>query len=65
MRYNEQLKQHLSKMADDLHPLRVLGLFERIPDEDCEVGAGAGARPALSSGCRSAAPHPAQARALT
>ncbi len=37
MRYNDQIKAHVGKMADDLHPLRVQALFQRIPDEDCEV----------------------------
>ena len=37
VRYNEQIKLHLHRMADDLNPLRVQALFEAIPDEDCDV----------------------------
>lgn len=35
--HNEQLRPHLSRAADDLHPLRVRALFERIPAEDLGV----------------------------
>ncbi|GBG75764.1 hypothetical protein CBR_g21008 [Chara braunii] len=34
---NRELKSHLSKVQDDLNPSRVLGLFERMEDEDCQV----------------------------
>jgi DNA-directed RNA polymerase III subunit RPC1 len=34
---NEELAGMLSKAHDDLHPLRARALFERIPDEDCEL----------------------------
>lgn len=30
--YNDQLKQNLTKVVDDLNPLRVLNLFGAIPD---------------------------------
>jgi DNA-directed RNA polymerase III subunit RPC1 len=36
-RYNDQLKSSLSKVQDDLNPLRVLELFERITTEDMEL----------------------------
>ncbi|KAL0083699.1 hypothetical protein J3Q64DRAFT_1748787 [Phycomyces blakesleeanus] len=32
-----ELKAHLSKAQDDLNPLRVLRLFQRITPEDCEL----------------------------
>ena len=34
---NEDLAAVLHKAHDDLHPLRARALFERIPDEDCEL----------------------------
>jgi hypothetical protein len=37
MKYNDQIKQHLNRIADDLHPLRVRALFENIPDEDLDL----------------------------
>lgn len=37
LKYNDQLKPHLHRMADDLHPLRVRALFENIPDEDLDL----------------------------
>ncbi|PNW84960.1 hypothetical protein CHLRE_03g165750v5 [Chlamydomonas reinhardtii] len=37
MKYNDQLKGHLHRLADDLHPLRVRALFEAIPDEDLDL----------------------------
>ncbi|EFN59163.1 hypothetical protein CHLNCDRAFT_138029, partial [Chlorella variabilis] len=35
--HNEQLGANLGKVADDLHPVRVLQLFSAIPQEDCEL----------------------------
>ena len=32
-----EVKQHLQRAQDDLNPLRVLELFKRISDEDCEL----------------------------
>lgn len=32
-KHNRELKTHLNKVQDDLNPIRILGLFERIPDE--------------------------------
>ncbi|GLC35764.1 hypothetical protein PLESTM_000363300 [Pleodorina starrii] len=37
MKYNDQIKPHLHRLADDLHPLRVRALFEAIPDEDLDL----------------------------
>ncbi|KAF5838068.1 hypothetical protein DUNSADRAFT_3438 [Dunaliella salina] len=37
LKYNEGLRPHLSKIADDLNPLRAQALFEAIPEEDCGV----------------------------
>eukprot|EP00197_Chlamydomonas_leiostraca_P012021 CAMPEP_0202861128 /NCGR_PEP_ID=MMETSP1391-20130828/2625_1 /ASSEMBLY_ACC=CAM_ASM_000867 /TAXON_ID=1034604 /ORGANISM="Chlamydomonas leiostraca, Strain SAG 11-49" /LENGTH=1424 /DNA_ID=CAMNT_0049540457 /DNA_START=102 /DNA_END=4376 /DNA_ORIENTATION=+ len=37
LKYNEGLRQHLPKVADDLNPLRVQALFQAVPDEDCGV----------------------------
>ena len=34
---NDAIRQNLDKIADDLNPLRVQGLFRTIPDEDCEL----------------------------
>ena len=31
------IRQHLSRAQDDLNPLKVLELFKRISDEDCEL----------------------------
>jgi len=31
------MKNHLSKAMDDLNPLRVMEIFKRISDEDCEL----------------------------
>ncbi|DBB09251.1 hypothetical protein WJX82_001205 [Trebouxia sp. C0006] len=35
MQYNEQIRPHVNKVADDLSPLRVLALFSAITAEDC------------------------------
>lgn len=35
--YNPEVEKHFKKALDDLNPLRVLKLFERIPDADCEL----------------------------
>lgn len=45
VKYNDALRPHLNKVADDLHPLRVLALFTAIPDEDCGVLDVVGTRP--------------------
>lgn len=37
MRHNEGIKPHVHRIADDLHPLRALELFEQISDEDLDV----------------------------
>ncbi|CAI5504931.1 unnamed protein product [Closterium sp. Naga37s-1] len=34
---NKEIAQHSSKVADDLNPVRVLWLMERMLDEDCEL----------------------------
>ncbi len=37
LKYNDQMKAHLHRLADDLHPLRVRMLFEAIPHEDLDL----------------------------
>ncbi|KAK9819626.1 hypothetical protein WJX72_000381 [[Myrmecia] bisecta] len=37
LRHNDQIRPHLNKVMDDLHPIRVLALFTAIPAEDCEL----------------------------
>ena len=37
LKYNEQLRASLPKVQDDLNPIRVLGLLQRITDQDCEL----------------------------
>ncbi|GAX79763.1 hypothetical protein CEUSTIGMA_g7204.t1 [Chlamydomonas eustigma] len=37
MKYNDQIRQLVNSIADDLNPLRVQRLFEHIPDEDCDL----------------------------
>lgn len=34
---NNELEKHVKKAVDDLNPLRVLKLFQRIPSPDCEL----------------------------
>ena len=34
---NPDLRRHITKAADDLHPLRVLQLFEKVPSEDVQL----------------------------
>lgn len=34
---NRELKKHILKAADDLNPLRVLQIFERVPPEDVQL----------------------------
>ncbi|KAI8871779.1 beta and beta-prime subunits of DNA dependent RNA-polymerase [Ramicandelaber brevisporus] len=34
---NSEIKQHINKAMDDLNPLKVFQLFERISAEDCEL----------------------------
>lgn len=36
-KHNDALRPNLSKVAEDLNPIRVLGLFERISQEDCDL----------------------------
>ncbi len=36
-RNNPEVEKHFKKALDDLNPLRVLKLFTRIPDADCEL----------------------------
>ncbi|EJU06145.1 subunit of DNA dependent RNA-polymerase [Dacryopinax primogenitus] len=35
--YQKDLAPHIAKAVEDMHPLRVLTLFENITDEDCEL----------------------------
>ncbi|CAD7700847.1 unnamed protein product [Ostreobium quekettii] len=35
--YNDQIESHLAKITDDLNPLRVYHLLERIPEADVEL----------------------------
>jgi len=37
LKYNEQLRASLPKVQDDLNPIRVLGILQRITDQDCEL----------------------------
>ena len=37
IKYNDAIKANLSKVQDDLNPIRVLELFERISQEDTEL----------------------------
>ncbi|KZZ90018.1 DNA-directed RNA polymerase III largest subunit [Ascosphaera apis ARSEF 7405] len=36
-RHNADIEKHFKKIMDDLNPLRVLSLFRRISNEDCEI----------------------------
>ncbi|KAI5307518.1 hypothetical protein KEM55_008081, partial [Ascosphaera atra] len=36
-RHNSDIEKHFKKIMDDLNPLRVLNLFRRISNEDCEI----------------------------
>lgn len=38
--HNEQLRANLGKVVDDLNPLRVLALFNAIPDAVCTLAGG-------------------------
>ncbi|KAF7510795.1 hypothetical protein GJ744_005895 [Endocarpon pusillum] len=42
---NAEIDKHFKKAMDDMNPLRVLKLFERIPDADCELLGLEGTRP--------------------
>eukprot|EP00850_Spirogloea_muscicola_P023482 SM000360S13676 [mRNA] locus=s360:20430:29808:- [translate_table: standard] len=35
--YNKDLQAHVHHVQDDLNPVRVLGLLERMTEEDCEI----------------------------
>jgi len=37
LKYNEQLRTSLPRVQDDLNPIRVLGILQRITDSDCEL----------------------------
>lgn len=37
VKHNESLRSNLSKVQEDMNPIRVLGLFERISKEDCDL----------------------------
>lgn len=37
VKQNKEIKPYLNKIQDDLTPIKVLNLFERMTDEDCEV----------------------------
>ena len=37
LKSNQALRSTLSKVQEDLNPIRVLGLLERISSEDCEL----------------------------
>jgi DNA-directed RNA polymerase III subunit RPC1 len=34
---NAEIDKHVKKAVDDMHPLRVLNIFKKISDEDCEL----------------------------
>lgn len=34
---NPEVDKHVKKAVDDMHPLRVLNIFKKISDEDCEL----------------------------
>jgi DNA-directed RNA polymerase III subunit RPC1 len=34
---NPEVEKHMKKAVDDMHPLRVLNIFKKISDEDCEL----------------------------
>ncbi len=37
IKYNPEIKQHLNKVQEDLTPITVSRIFERIPSEDVEL----------------------------
>lgn len=37
MKHNDALRSNLPKVQEDLNPIRVLSLFERISKEDCDL----------------------------
>ena len=37
IKHNQEIKLYLSKTQEDLNPLKVLKMFERISNEDCEL----------------------------
>ena len=37
VKHNEALRSNLSKVQEDMNPIRVLGLFERVSKEDCDL----------------------------
>ncbi|KAH7421936.1 hypothetical protein KP509_13G082300 [Ceratopteris richardii] len=37
MKYNKEIKSQLNRIQDDLNPIRVLRLFEKMSNEDCEI----------------------------
>ena len=37
VKHNDALRANLSKVQEDMNPIRVLGLFERISKEDCDL----------------------------
>jgi len=37
LKYNESLRASLPRVQDDLNPIRVLGIMQRISDKDCEL----------------------------
>lgn len=37
VKHNEALRSNLTKVQEDLNPIRVLGIFERISKEDCDL----------------------------
>ena len=37
LKYNEQLRASLPKVQDDLNPIRVLGILQRVTSADCEL----------------------------
>ena len=37
VKHNDALRSNLNKVQEDMNPIRVLGLFERISKEDCDL----------------------------
>ena len=37
LKRNDALRPNLAKVQEDLNPIRVLGLLERITQEDCDL----------------------------
>ncbi|KAJ7520459.1 hypothetical protein O6H91_19G006700 [Diphasiastrum complanatum] len=37
LKFNKELKTYINRLQEDLNPIKVLGLFEDMTEEDCEV----------------------------